>query len=409
MDVPIDRLIPAWRKLARFMRTTLPKLVCSYGQLVAISEEVETPGDVLCLMQNALLLVRLSVRVSAGEVVVEQDYPHILFKVFLHHITRVRFDKQSLVIYTSHGQCKLSLSPDSGYYRNWDPALRFVAARRLAFELRLRVPTAWSEEDAQEAEYFAGDAPVADRVKDDPNMRLAAIYGPVLRVGDAKQHTARQTLWRTRHHLEMRFVVLHETALIIYKERAVSKTSSSRSAPQDQCIQLRAVKGIASMPESDSSLIIFTSTKSFPLLCESAVEARNWIRVIQEAVERVRASAKRGHISALERVNHLTTQVTIPPHPYANGGFANVYKGTWEVASKGLKVEQWERRTVAVKVFLDRKSEGLVFERKLRREVAVWHRLNHANIVPLLGITYDFGTSLSMVSPWLGNGTLHTY
>ncbi|KAJ7191688.1 kinase-like protein, partial [Mycena pura] len=46
---------------------------------------------------------------------------------------------------------------------------------------------------------------------------------------------------------------------------------------------------------------------------------------------------------------------------------------------------------------------------KLRREVAVWYRLDHPNVVPLFGITYDFGTSLSMVSPWLPNGTLDSY
>ncbi|KAJ6611956.1 kinase-like domain-containing protein, partial [Mycena sp. CBHHK59/15] len=45
----------------------------------------------------------------------------------------------------------------------------------------------------------------------------------------------------------------------------------------------------------------------------------------------------------------------------------------------------------------------------LRREVAVWHRLDHPNIVPLLGITYDFGSHISMVSPWLENGTLNDY
>lgn len=115
---------------------------------------------------------------------------------------------------------------------------------------------------------------------------------------------------------------------------------------QDQCIQMRAVKGIASMPESDSSLVIFTATKSFPLLCESAVEARTWIRSVRDAVEKVRASPKRRHISALERVNHLTMQITIPQDPHANGGFANVYKGTWQVASKGLRPEQWQQRTV---------------------------------------------------------------
>ncbi|KAJ7735514.1 kinase-like domain-containing protein [Mycena metata] len=408
MDVPIDRLIPAWLKFSRFLHTTLPKLVRSYGELIVVSEEVETPGDVLCLMQNALLLVRLAVRVSAGgEVLVEQDYPHVLFKVFLHHVTAVKWmDRQYLQIFTEHAQHKLVLFPDNVYYRNWEPSLRFVAARRVAFELRLRIPTNWSAEDDQEADYFAGDVPAADRVKDDPNLRLGAIYGPVLRVGDAKQHIARHTLWRTKHHLEMRFIVLHESALLIYKEREVLKHPRSG---QNQCIQLRAVKGITSMPESDFSLVISTATKSFTLLCESAVEARTWIRSILDAVDKVRTSPKRGHIGALERVNHLTMQITIPQDPYANGGFANIYKGTWEVAWKGLRPEQWQRRTVAVKVFLDRKSEGLLFEKKLRREVAVWYRLDHPNVVPLLGITYDFGTSLSMVSPWLAKGTLHTY
>ncbi|KAJ7658275.1 kinase-like domain-containing protein, partial [Mycena polygramma] len=47
--------------------------------------------------------------------------------------------------------------------------------------------------------------------------------------------------------------------------------------------------------------------------------------------------------------------------------------------------------------------------KRLRREVNVWCRLDHPNIVPLLGITYDFGPALSMVSPWLKSGTLHAY
>ncbi|KAJ7757203.1 kinase-like domain-containing protein [Mycena maculata] len=50
-----------------------------------------------------------------------------------------------------------------------------------------------------------------------------------------------------------------------------------------------------------------------------------------------------------------------------------------------------------------------VLTQKLRREVAVWYRLHHPNIIPLLGITYDFGTCLSMVSPWRAKGTLNTY
>jgi hypothetical protein len=67
MDVVIDRPTPAWLKISRFLQRTLPKLVCSYGELVVISEDVDVPGDVLCLMENALLLLRLSILVPAEQ------------------------------------------------------------------------------------------------------------------------------------------------------------------------------------------------------------------------------------------------------------------------------------------------------------------------------------------------------
>ncbi|KAJ7795394.1 kinase-like domain-containing protein [Mycena olivaceomarginata] len=119
------------------------------------------------------------------------------------------------------------------------------------------------------------------RTKDESDSRLAAIYGPILHDGDVQQHIIRQTLWRTKSQWETRFMVLRESALLLYKDR--------------------------------------------------------------EAL------------------------ISIPKDPYANGASANIYKGTLQ------------RRT------------------KLRREVNVWCRLDHPNIMPLLGITYDFGTSLSML------------
>ena len=47
----------------------------------------------------------------------------------------------------------------------------------------------------------------------------------------------------------------------------------------------------------------------------------------------------------------------------------------------------------------------------IRREIGIWRRLSHPNIVPLLGITYGFGKegNVSLVSLWMTNGTLHTF
>jgi hypothetical protein len=128
----------------------------------------------------------------------------------------------------------MGIAPDNTYYRNWKPALRFVTARRVAFELRLRVSSPWSDEDDEEAEFFAGDIPAADRVtaKDDSDSRLTAIYGSVLHTGEVKQHNGRHTLWRTSTELETRFVVLRECALLLYKERVVVRFRAlSHSTP----------------------------------------------------------------------------------------------------------------------------------------------------------------------------------
>jgi serine/threonine protein kinase len=49
------------------------------------------------------------------------------------------------------------------------------------------------------------------------------------------------------------------------------------------------------------------------------------------------------------------------------------------------------------------------WSQRLRREIEVWKRLSHANIVPLLGTTDDFGPCTAMVSPWMDNGNLTVF
>ena len=47
----------------------------------------------------------------------------------------------------------------------------------------------------------------------------------------------------------------------------------------------------------------------------------------------------------------------------------------------------------------------------LRRELGIWRRLRHSNVVPFLGIAYGFGMHdvMSLVSLWMPNETLHKF
>ena len=46
-----------------------------------------------------------------------------------------------------------------------------------------------------------------------------------------------------------------------------------------------------------------------------------------------------------------------------------------------------------------------------RRELGIWKRLRHDNIVPFLGVASGFGMSgaMSLVSQWMPNGTLYEF
>ena len=47
----------------------------------------------------------------------------------------------------------------------------------------------------------------------------------------------------------------------------------------------------------------------------------------------------------------------------------------------------------------------------IRRELGIWRRLEHPNIVPFLGIAYGFGRQgqASLVSLWMANGSLQSF
>ncbi|KAF9265052.1 hypothetical protein L218DRAFT_924853 [Marasmius fiardii PR-910] len=90
--------------------------------------------------------------------------------------------------------------------------------------------------------------------------------------------------------------------------------------------------------------------------------------------------------------------------PEAHGGFADVWKGTWHDGCHEVKV--------AVKVLRSRLGTPEMEEKmkkRLEKELRVWKKLDHPNVVALYGTVSDFGPYESMVCPWLDNGTVSHY
>ncbi|KAL0946368.1 hypothetical protein HGRIS_012599 [Hohenbuehelia grisea] len=103
----------------------------------------------------------------------------------------------------------------------------------------------------------------------------------------------------------------------------------------------------------------------------------------------------------------LTGEVTRQDlYPCAHGGFSDVWVGLWSYS------DPTEARKVAVKVLRPQtyeEAEKSKIDKRLQRELGVWQRLEHRNIVPLLGIVSDFGPYTSMVCPWMEQGNLIKY
>ncbi|KIJ12385.1 hypothetical protein PAXINDRAFT_101209 [Paxillus involutus ATCC 200175] len=108
-------------------------------------------------------------------------------------------------------------------------------------------------------------------------------------------------------------------------------------------------------------------------------------------------------------VPDLTGSVIKLDDQYSEGGsFGDVYRckylsnsGTKEVAVKAFRFE-----------FTVNEHDGNGSDRSsrmIRRELGIWRRLDHENIVPFLGIVYGFGRlrTASLVSLWMPHGTLH--
>ncbi|ELU44768.1 RasGEF domain-containing protein [Rhizoctonia solani AG-1 IA] len=95
----------------------------------------------------------------------------------------------------------------------------------------------------------------------------------------------------------------------------------------------------------------------------------------------------------LPPLTDLTGQVTkLSEHPVAEGGTADIYEGHWVGDEK-----------VMLKAIRHVESGS-----RFRREVDIWRRLEHKNILRFYGICY-IGPRLFAVAPWAEGGSLHMF
>ncbi|KAJ8585632.1 kinase-like protein [Rhizopogon salebrosus TDB-379] len=80
--------------------------------------------------------------------------------------------------------------------------------------------------------------------------------------------------------------------------------------------------------------------------------------------------------------------------PVCGGTYGNIYRCIYH----GLEGDT----EVAVKAI---RPQIIIF----RRELGIWKRLRHPNILKFMGTTSDFGPSVALVAPWMVNGTLTSF
>ncbi|KAG1904345.1 kinase-like domain-containing protein, partial [Suillus fuscotomentosus] len=98
----------------------------------------------------------------------------------------------------------------------------------------------------------------------------------------------------------------------------------------------------------------------------------------------------------------LTSLINKLESPITINSFSQVHRCTM-MASEGT-------REVAVKVIIiDHNRAMPKLEKAMRRELRLWLRLKHLNIVPLLGIVHVESPWPALVYPWMPSGTLYIY
>ncbi|KAJ7718241.1 kinase-like domain-containing protein [Mycena metata] len=92
-------------------------------------------------------------------------------------------------------------------------------------------------------------------------------------------------------------------------------------------------------------------------------------------------------------------------YPFASGGNSNICRGKLR-RSDGRKIRVAIKRMRASD---DGSGQLEDIMRRLRREMDVWSRLKHKNILPFIGVCYDLAPTPVLISPFYKSGHVGTY
>jgi len=105
-------------------------------------------------------------------------------------------------------------------------------------------------------------------------------------------------------------------------------------------------------------------------------------------------------------------------HSVSGGAFGDIYKGTWYPNTRKRSVmRMWRTLSqpqidkpvpVAIKVVRSSLPQEEA-KHHLAKEIAIWQRLKHDNILPFLGVSNNYGILPSPIAAWQENGTVETY
>ncbi|PPQ92469.1 hypothetical protein CVT25_009734 [Psilocybe cyanescens] len=113
----------------------------------------------------------------------------------------------------------------------------------------------------------------------------------------------------------------------------------------------------------------------------------------------------------IAKVVDLTKSVTTKSvYAVAHGGLSDIYTGEWHRTDAGTG----EAKVVAVaikvlRIMARKDHDGHRARKRLDKEVYVWYRLEHPNIVKLFGTSYHMSGRPAMIMQWYANGSAAEY
>ncbi|KAJ7617180.1 kinase-like domain-containing protein [Roridomyces roridus] len=194
---------------------------------------------------------------------------------------------------------------------------------------------------------------------------------------------------------------------------------------RDTLIQVSNTLGVAEDPELKDALeedqagvadilldVLYSPADEAAVLALDGDAAQSVLDIVQDTLDRALLNSREATSKARRLIGKLAKACNKLPSSLIisgvtdrdedasfSGGFGDVYKAIYRGKPVALK-----------KMRMFQTTDQQDIRRKFFREALTWKRLSHAYIMPLIGIdTESFPSCLSMVSPWMKNGTVVKY